>query len=195
MLFGLSVAPRVFTNIMREIMGYLRSRGHKSVFYLDDILCIGDSYLQCGNNVNETIKLLNYLVFVINYDKSILAPRQRCKYLGFEFDSNNLFIELPSDKRSKIAQLVHNFTELQSCTIREFSQLIRVLVAACPASKYGWIYTNILERQKYLALLKTDNYETKINLSSVILNDLCWWSSNIDTMSNFMRQHNFDLEI
>lgn len=57
MPYGLSVAPRVFTKIMKEVMSNLRSRGLKSVIYLDDILCIGDSFQECLNNVKETLKL------------------------------------------------------------------------------------------------------------------------------------------
>lgn len=193
--FGLCVAPRVFTKVMREVVAYLRCRGHKSVFYLDDLLCIGDTYVQCLNNVHETLKLLNCLGFIVNYEKSNLSPRQSCKFLGFVFNTEDLNISLPSEKRVKISDLVNKFSKLPLCSIRDFAQLIGVLVAACPAVKYGWLYTKILERQKYLTLLKTNDYETKIRLPNLILNDLHWWSSNIETTSNFMRQPNFTLEI
>lgn len=193
--FGLSVGPRVFTKVMREVIAYLRCRGFQSVCYLDDILCIGDTYDQCIDNINETLKLLQCLGFVVNYDKSNLTPRQSCKFLGFIYDTKSLSMGLPSDKRSKIAELVSKFTKLPSCSIREFAQLIGVLVAACPAARYAWMYTKILERVKYLALLMYDNYEVKINLPIIILEDLHWWSSNIGTTSNFMRQPNFELEI
>ncbi|CAH2226594.1 jg17276 [Pararge aegeria aegeria] len=180
---------------MREVMGYLRYRGFQSVCYLDDILCIGDTCDQCMDNVNETLKLLNCLGFVVNYDKSNLIPRQSCKFLGFVYHTKSLSISLSPDKRVKITELVTKFTKLPPCSIREFARLIGILVAACPAAKYAWMYTKILERQKYLALLKHVNYEAKIKLSDNLLDDLRWWSSNIDTTSNFMRQPNFQFEI
>lgn len=196
MPFGLSSAPRVFTKVMREVIAHLRYRGYQSVFYLDDILCIGDSYDQCVDNVNATLKLLNCLGFTVNYGKSNTQPRQVCKFLGFNFNTKDLCLYLPSDKRSKIAELVGRFSSSSSCSIREFAQLIGILVAACPAAKYGWMYTKVLERQKYLALLaKHDNYNAKINLPKVILKDLLWWSTNIKSTSNFMRQPNFKLSI
>ncbi|XP_045763681.1 uncharacterized protein LOC123866270 [Maniola jurtina] len=180
---------------MREVLAYLRNRGFQSVCYLDDILCISDTYDQCLDNVNETLKILHCLGFVVNYDKSNLTPQQSCKFLGFVYDTKSLSIYLPTDKRFKIAELVAKFTSLPACSIREFAHLIGVLVAACPAAKYAWMYTKILERQKYLALRKYGNYEAKIKLSNVILDDLNWWSLNIDTTSNFIRQPNFKLEI
>lgn len=195
MPYGLSVAPRVFTKIMKEVITSLRSRGFKSVIYLDDILCIGDDYSDCVNNVNETIKLLQCLGFVINYEKSSLQPQKICKYLGFLYDTNNLTLSLPREKRDNIAQLVDKYSSLPRCTIREFARLIGVLVAACPAARYGWLYTKMLERCKYLALQKHDCYESKISLPASVLDDLTWWSNNIYTTFCPMRTVSYKKEI
>lgn len=81
MPYGLSVAPRIFTKIMKEVMAFLRRQGHKSVIYLDDILCIGDSFEECTQNVHETLRLLQCLGFVINHDKSSLTPTKVCTFL------------------------------------------------------------------------------------------------------------------
>lgn len=196
MPYGLSVAPRVFTKLMREVMNYLRCRGYKSVIYLDDILCIGNSYLECRKNVEATLELLKCLGFVINYDKSVLAPQQTCKFLGFIYNTVDLKLSLPLDKRSNILKLVKKFKKLPKCTIREFSSLIGILTAACPAIKYGWVYTKRLERLKFLSLQKFQNYESKIKLDNSILPDLQWWEQNIMTVTNSLRQNNsFALEI
>lgn len=195
MPYGLSIAPRTFTKIMKEVVSHLRSRGYKSVQYLDDILCIGDTYSECRDNVTETLKLLESLGFVINFDKSSLKPQQKCKYLGFVYDSKTLTMSLPEEKRNHIATLIDRFLRLPRCPIREFAQLIGVLTAACPAAKYGWIYTKILEQQKFLALKINNNFDAKINLPSIILDDLNWWSKNISTTFNSIRAQAFTLEI
>ncbi|XP_061707802.1 uncharacterized protein LOC133518191 [Cydia pomonella] len=196
MPYGLSVAPKVFTKIMKEVVTHLRKQGFKSVVYLDDICCIGDSYDECLNNVNATVNLFETLGFIINNDKSVLQPSQICKFLGFIFDSRNLTIGLPQEKREKIYRLVSKFMKLPRCTIREYAQLIGVLISACPATNYGWLYTKLLERHKFLSLKKhQDNYEAKINLPETILDDLCWWKDNIYTTSSHMRTSSFKLEI
>lgn len=196
MPYGLCTAPRVFTKIMKEVITFLRQRGYKSVIYLDDILCIGDTFDECYTNMNSTLELLKCLGFIINFEKSVLTPQRTCKFLGFMLNSADLSLSLPSDKRSNIDKLVKKFSLLPTCTIREFSQLIGVLVSACPAVKYGWLYTKTLERQKYLALQKYVDYETKIKLPQVILPDLVWWNRHIYTTSNPMRpDEKFNLEI
>lgn len=87
--------------------------------------------------------------------------------------------------------MVNKFLSLPRCTIREFAQLIGVLTAACPAVQYGWLYTKILEREKYSLLLRFDTYETKVSLSDKILDDIIWWSNNISRSSNQMRVLNY----
>lgn len=196
MPYGLCVAPRVFTKIMREVMSYLRKQGHKSVIYLDDILCIGNNFEECANNVSATLALLECLGFVVNYDKSVLAPCQVGTFLGFVYDTRCFTISLPLEKRKNIAQMVQRFSKLPKCTIRDFAKLIGVLIAACPATRYGFLYTKILERQKFLALQNhRDNYDAKIFLPSLILEDLNWWVNNIFKISCPMRTLSYSKEI
>lgn len=195
MPYGLSVAPRIFTKIMKEVVKYLRNLGFISVIYLDDILCIGSNYDNCLKNVQTTLRVLECLGFVVNYEKSCIEPKQKCKFLGFIFNTIDMCISLPMDKRNSIAQLVDKYLQLPNCTIREFAQFIGTLTAACPAVKYGWLYTKLFERQKFLALRNSHDYEAKIKLSTVILPDLLWWKCNIYRTDHYMRNQNFDLEI
>lgn len=196
MPYGLSSAPRTFTKIMKEVIGHLRNRGFKSVMYLDDILCIGNSYKECLENVNETLNILNCLGFVINSEKSCLKPQQSCKFLGFIYKSTDMTISLPPDKRNNILKLVKKFSQLSKCVIRDFAHLIGTLTAACPAVRYGWLYTKALERQKYLALMSNNNrYDAKFKPHNDIIMDLKWWENNILSTSNELLVPNYDLEI
>lgn len=196
MPYGLSVAPWVFTKLMREVINYLRSMGYRSVIYLDDILCIGDTYKECLENVENTLKLLKCLGFIVNNEKSKLEPQQSCKFLGFIFNTVDMSLNLPDDKRRGILRLVEKFSTLPKCSIRDVSRLIGVLTAACPAVQYGWLYTKSLERQKFLALQKYGDFEAKFRLSEVILPDLHWWQVNIFSTRKYLRaDNNYSLEI
>ena len=85
--FGLSTSPYIFTKILKPVMRSLRERGFLSVIYLDDILCIGNSYEKCLENTNKTIKILQNLGFIINTKKSKFIPSMTRKYLNVD----NLF--------------------------------------------------------------------------------------------------------
>lgn len=193
--YGLSIAPRMFTKVMKEVITHLRSRGLTSVIYLDDILCIGRNYQDCLENVKETINLLQCLGFIINYEKSSIQPKQSCKFLGFIYDSRNMTIALPDEKRNNIALLIKRFQLLPHCSIRDFAKLIGTLTAACPAVRYGWLYTKLLERHKFLTLRKLTSFDAKFKLSADILPDLNWWARNIQSTCNLIGTLDFDLEM
>ena len=64
------------------------------------------------------------------------------------------------------------------------------MVAACPAVKYGWLYTKNLDREKVKALEKSmGNYKSKMIISKEIKNDICWWIQNIPDSNK-----SFDIE-
>jgi hypothetical protein len=195
LVYGLSVAPRTFTKIMKEVVTYLRKRGLTSTIYLDDILCIGRDLNECKYNVRETLRLLECLGFVVNYTKSSIQPQQCCKFLGFVYNSIDMSISLPMEKRNYIAQLLAKFIQLPVCTIREYAHLLGVLTAACPAARYSWLYTKLLERYKFRAIQEYDDYDQKVKLPREILPDLFWWTNNIYVTSCHLGITKFDAEI
>lgn len=107
--FGLNVATYVFTKILKSIAAYLRKRSFMSVFYLDDMLLMGRSHEACAENIRETKKLIQELGFIINDDKSVTVPSQRCKFLGLIFDSQKMSIELPEDKVQRTRIILNKF--------------------------------------------------------------------------------------
>lgn len=118
--FGLCTAPFVFTRVMKAVVKFLRNEGFSSVIYLDDFLCIESSFEKCRENVRETIKLLEWLGFLINYKKSKLLPSQRYLFLGFIIDTKKYAIELPEEKRNNIFSALEKFLNRNKCSIREF---------------------------------------------------------------------------
>ena len=46
--FGYSLAPRVFTKVLKPVISYLRANGDRVVIFLDDIFLIGSSVEECS---------------------------------------------------------------------------------------------------------------------------------------------------
>ena len=99
--FGLACAPLIFTRLLKPILASLRSRGQKSVCYLDDLLLFGNSYELCALNVRKTTDLLVKAGFVINVTKSNLTPTKEIIFLGFTLNSENMSIAFHEEKRQK----------------------------------------------------------------------------------------------
>lgn len=193
--FGLCTAPFVFTKMLKPVLQYLRTRGFISVNYLDDFLLIGQTYSECIHNVHTTIKVLQSLGFVINFNKSQITPKMECKFLGFIFNTKEMSFYLPEEKKQRIFHKTTEFLNLKKCTIRYFAEFIGLLTSACPAVRYGWMYTKLFERQKFLALGNSDNYNSKMFVPSSLQQDLNWWKSNILRSKNLIRSNNYCLEI
>ncbi len=65
MPFGLGLAPRVFTKLLKPIVGFLRKQGLRLVVYLDDILIIGHSEESTRKAIKLVVNLFESLGFVI----------------------------------------------------------------------------------------------------------------------------------
>lgn len=194
--FGLASAPYTFTKLLRPVVEFLRSNGVTCVYYLDDFLLLGDSEKECYENVQKALVLFKDLGFIINSEKSFLTPKTRCKYLGFVLDSIKLSLELPPEKHDRIMKFIDSLIRLKRCKIIKFARFLGILTSACPAVKYGWLYTKRFERQKFLALRNSHgNYKADMNITDDLREDMLWWHQNISSSYNHLRPGSFKLEI
>lgn len=193
--FGLSIAPLIFTKIMKPVVEHLRLHGYLSTIYLDDILLIGKSYSECVENVNITKKLLNNLGFIVNQKKSNMDPKTSCNFLGFVIDTKQFCVKLPQEKRDRIKKEILIIKDTKSSKIRAFAKFIGLLISVCPAIDYGWVHTKIFEREKFVNLRKQGDYENQMILNKELLNeDLDWWFHNVDQSVSPIRNNKYEYE-
>lgn len=193
--FGYNRALYIFTKLIKPIVRLLRLAGFLSSVYLDDFFLIDRNNKECLNNTNTTKKLLIALGFIINDEKSKLITSVSCKYLGFVINSQEFKITLPTDKKVAVKLELQKFIQIKRCKIRKFAQLVGILVAACPAVEYGWLYTKQLERCKFLNLRGGNDYEKHMNIPSSILPDLTWWLEAIDNAFSSIKVDEYQAEI
>nr|CAH7758368.1 unnamed protein product [Callosobruchus chinensis] len=193
--FGLNIAPFIFTKVLKQAISFLRKLNILLVFYLDNILLIADSKLECEKNVKITIDLLENLGFIINKNKSMLKPRQTITFLGFSFNSVNMTISLPEEKVYVTKTVIQALTKKSQCTVRTFAQLIGRLVAACPATKYGFAHLKVLERVKHSIVRKDrENYNKKMEICDSVRSELSWWEKNIGNGQDIKpKEFNFEI--
>lgn len=194
--FGLSVSPYVFTKILKPFIHKAREQGITCVIYLDDILIIARNPEECKKNISVLVNMLQCLGFRINFKKCSLEPSQRCKFLGFIFDSKELTISLPTEKAQKIFDITSALTNKSTCKIRDFAAFVGLLVSACPAVSYGWAHTKKFEREKFLALKASrGNFDRHMYLKYELKSEFKWWLDNIKIRKMPIRHYNFAYEI
>jgi hypothetical protein len=194
--FGLSVAPRVFTKLMRPVISCLRSKGFVTVIYLDDILLIGYTLTECLRNIQETVRLLESLGLTINYKKSELSPTTRIKYLGFILNSETMTISLPDEKKCRVHATAMQMLNIGICTARKLAEFIGLLVSCTPGVRYGMIHTKMLERDKFIALSKSHgDYGSLLTISNSSKSDIHWWIKNIHKSVSPISNDSYSVEL
>lgn len=106
LMFGLTDAPRIFTMLLRVVAQHLRSRGIRCIFYLDDILIVGDSFQSALQQGQFAVNLLQDLGFKISKKKSVLRPTQELEYLGLLLDLKQFKISIPEKRRRAVRRQV-----------------------------------------------------------------------------------------
>lgn len=194
--FGLSVAPYIFTKILRPVTQYLKAKGILIINYLDDFILFGDTAFECARHLELTIVILQKLGFIINYKKCNLIPSQTITFLGFLFNSKELSFSVPEKKIVKIKNIILSILRQKLCKIRRFAGLVGTLISICPAVAYGYLYTKIIERKKYLALKREGgNYNKYMIIDSDIKKELNWWLKSIPNKRQYIKHHDYSLVI
>jgi len=81
--FGLTSAPRVFSKIMKLVVGLLRQMGIQLVVSLDNILIMHHSEGELIQLTSLVRQLFEALGLTVNQEKSQLVPKQEIELLGF----------------------------------------------------------------------------------------------------------------
>ncbi|XP_045034660.1 uncharacterized protein LOC116925902 [Daphnia magna] len=178
--FGLAPAPRIFTKILKVVVGFLRKKGLRLIIYLDDILILNVSEERTLRDVKVTIRLLKQLGFLINWGKSVLVPTQKLEYLGLVIDSVRLSFALPNAKVTAVKKMCETALAARSTSLREVASLMGNFTWAIPAIPFAQSHYRRLQRF-YIRLAQAANFNLKSRclLSEEARKDLEWWVNNL----------------
>ena len=87
LLFGLSIAPQIFTKVMSTVIHQLRKSGVNIIQYLDNLLLWNSSPELLLQDIDTSIQLLTHLGWCINERKSNLLPSREFLYLGLQWNT------------------------------------------------------------------------------------------------------------
>ncbi|VDH93156.1 Hypothetical predicted protein [Mytilus galloprovincialis] len=173
--FGISVAPLVFTKLIKVPASFLRRLGIRLVVYLDDILILNQSKEKCQLEAQLTVRLLQSLGFLINEKKSVFVPSQQMLFLGFLVNSVDMSLSLPTPKIKKIQKLCKEVKNSVKITVKKLSELIGNLTASIQAIFPAPLHYRHLQVEKNQRLNQTLSYNSELVLSQKAQNELNWW--------------------
>ena len=180
--FGLAVAPRLFTKVLKSVVALLRRAGIRLIIYLDDLLFMIQSQVYLEQDMATARYLLQNLGFVVNFEKSCFVPTQQLEFLGFLVNSRDMTLLLPDCKVEEIKAHCLCLLARQDVSVRELSQLIRKLTASIQAIFPAPLQYRSLDLQhlKHQALAQQKGFNATIALSSEAREEFHWWSAHLD---------------
>ena len=178
--FGLASAPRVFTKLMKPVVGLLRQLGIRLIIYLDDMLIMAQSRDIALQHASTALDLLQGLGFMINYLKSVLVPSTKMEFLGFVIDSLTLSLALPRDKIRNVRKECQALLNLPLVTVRQLAKLLGHLTSTIQAVFPGPLHFRHWQNEKNRALVHFQTYDSATPLSPQAREELVCWRDNLE---------------
>lgn len=166
--FGMSVALRIFSKLMRFVMEPIREMGIRTVYYLDDICVLAKTKQEMQRHVQKIMNHLIKLGFIINFKKSDLEPKKIQDFLGFTFNTRTMMISVQKEKIKKLKNRVNQLLKnSRSKTCRWTASLIGKTTAMIPAIGNALLHVPYLQRDLARSLHnQKQNWEAQCTLSN-----------------------------
>ena len=130
---------------MKETVSQLRKERIRLIFYLDDILILGESRQQACWQVQMVAYHLSNLGFVLNEKKCVFQPQTCIKFLGFIVNSQTMTVSLPQSKVSHIVEKTNSLMRVRKVSARKLAHIIGKMTASLPAVMYQHYCTTYTE--------------------------------------------------
>ena len=175
--FGLSVAPYIFTKILRPLVGWWRANSIYIAVFLDDGWSIADDYNSANiiaSRVRSDIRLAG---FITNSEKSIWEPTQIITWLGLVWNSTLGTISITPRRVQGIVDCVA-FIEAQKCTIsaRQLSSFVGKVMSTCPVTGN---LPRITTRHCQMTIAIGEHWDTPMILDEYCKDEIVFWKNNI----------------
>ena len=183
--FGVNIAPRVFSKLMRRAVQLVRQMGVRIVYYLDDTLILARSPEEAIRHTALWALVLTELGFVINWEKSQLTPIQKSIFLGTEIDSIKMSLSLPEEKIQRIlnfCQKLINSPLSKRYKTKELASYLGILNSTSECFAPGKMFTHFLHKDLMKALDK--GWTTgQSPLSLEAREELQWWLEHLQCLN------------
>jgi hypothetical protein len=172
--FGLSLAPRIFTKILRPVIAWLRQLGCRLISYIDDNLLIAPSKQEATLMSQLATQLFEALEFSVNYPKSVLEPTQSLEFLGLIVDSVSMTITAPERKLASVRPSALKLMKQHTVTGRELARFIGTTSSLTIAIPPAPLFYQDLQRAKNFTVLTRKGLDSELTLSPSQKQELQW---------------------
>ena len=177
---SLSAAPRVFTKLLKTVLGFLRQNGCRLIIHLDNMLMLYQDRGQLQQLTQLTCQLFESLGLTVNQKKSVLMPAQKLHRLSPVLRNNEAVdspreieenpIECPASAELRICVSEGNSKVCgQGYSYHESHPTGPVALQSPPTTN------ELCSPSNYIQVEISTKYETMVTLTPTSKRNLQWW--------------------
>ena len=180
--FGLSIAPRVFTKILKPILGMLRKAMVRVHAYLDDWLIRLLNQQTGFRTAFVTVLLLRSLGWLINFPKSFLFPRLEFEFIGLEWNTQANIMKPRLEKILKLKKSCRAAQPGKRISAKKMASLVGVIKWMAPYVPQGLMHLKKLQLKiRETWSQKTHGWNAQILVTRSMYDLLQWWTRPTNT--------------
>ena len=115
MPFGWSMSPWWANKFSKPVQSWLCKMDILHLWYVDDILCLGETKSQAENFASSLITLLTSIGICVNVDKCMKEASQQVVYLGHVLDLRNNLVQPQEVKTQGSLKMVQHLLGGNHC--------------------------------------------------------------------------------
>lgn len=174
---GAKPVPGLANTLTSEISAILWSLGIPNVIMTDDIFIVGKDYEECKRHLDEAIRVLTELGWILNLGKTE-GPSDVITFLGIQIDSINKTLSIPESRveaySSKLSDLLKQ-DEVSAHDLESMAGKLQWITTVFPVGRAHlsavYSFAHYLDKQNKRAKL-TDKVSTHFN----------WWKEQLEIL-------------
>ena len=174
--FGHCCSPYFFTNTLRPVITYLRSKGIRVVVYVDDFIVLSAKH-DISSHTEFLLNTLAGLGWTVNLEKSLLEPSQVKPFIGYIIDNtgDQTVIRIEKDRIRKLKKDISRALRYNVITARGLARIAGQCISMCKCV----FPAKLLLRNLYRQLAQKEGWDQKISLDPYTRNDLEWFFNSV----------------
>ena len=173
--FGLSTAPMEFTVVAKEVKLMALQKGIRIHQYLDDWLVRASTLHTCLQHTQTLVTLSQELGWLVNKEKSELAPKQVFNFVGYQFDLKEGKVRPTEERWQALTDKIRSMMSDPVCPVRKFMSLIGLLTATEKQVHLGRLHMRPIQWHLKNNWRVPESLEKVIPVPKSLHPHLRWW--------------------
>lgn len=191
--FGISTAGYIFTKLLRQVVGYWRSQGHKIIMFLDDGIGGGDNLDEAQSFSLQVQGDLKRLGFLVAEEKCHWVPCSILQWLGLVWNFSEGKVYIVEERVRKLCKCIEDLLrDLRS------NRLVHVKRLACIAGQVISMQAAVgkaamlKSRELYKCINYRASWDAPVLVSTEAESELLFWLRNIQVLNGTDMESGFE---